>query len=191
VEPPFLELAFYVGENRAMSSMDSVKAASTIEPGGQRFIGLPGRPEEIYSTGPKVIVRTEGEDFCGPMRSNTGRLGELGHVVSDAFLRIAGAANCMYGAILVEYELETPSELRRDSRSLAFHDFFLSRKNLPPDVFAAAMVGVTSGAYTRETSDGMYVSMSREFNPEGRQVETELAHQVSVRVAVALGKLMQ
>jgi hypothetical protein len=191
VNPPFLELAFYVGENRAMNSLNSIKAASTIEPGRHHFIGLPGRPEDIYQVGPKVVVRTEGEDFCGPMRSNTGRLDELGHMVSDAFLRIAGAANCMYGAILVEYELETPSELRRDSRSLAFHDFFLSRKNLPPDVFAGAMAGVTARAYMRQISDGMYVSMSREFNPERRQVETELAHQVSVRVAVAIGKLVQ
>jgi len=124
------------------------------------------------------------------MRSNSKKLGTLGQQVFEAFVRTATYANCIYGAILVEYELETPSELHQDSRSLAFRDCFLSRQNLPADIFEQALVHVPSEAYKREMPNGVYVSMSREFNPEEQRVEADLAHDVSVRIAVAIGKLM-
>jgi hypothetical protein len=191
MKPPFLELAYYVGEGRAGPSLESIKAAAMTARGAEGIIGLHDRPEEVRAYGSKIVVRTEGADFCGPMRSNSRKLQALGQQVFEAFVRTAQYANCVYGAILVEYELETPSELRHDSRSLAFRDFFLSRQNLPADIFAQALAQVPLEAYTLEMSGGVYISMSREFNPEERLVDTDLAHDASVRIAVIVGRLMQ
>jgi hypothetical protein len=190
LDPPFLDLAYYVGECRPADSLSSFKAAALGHLGDGRIIGLAERPEELCTSGPRLIVRTEGEDFSGPMRSDTKRLFALGQKVFEAFVRTAKIANCLYGAILVEYELETPQELRADPRSLAFRDFFLSRHNLSEEVYSRVLALVPRDVYTQETSVGVYISTSREFNPEKRGIETELAHEVSVRVAVAIGELV-
>ena len=42
-------------------------------------------------------------------------------------------------------------------------------------------------AYVRELDHGVYVSMSREFNPEGRSVESEQGQYISTDIARAIG----
>jgi hypothetical protein len=96
--------------------------------------------------------------------------------------------DCLYGAILVEYTLESPDELRRDPRSLAFRDFYLSRRRLPLALVRSLLALVPDGAYVRELECGVYISMSSEFNPEGGHVESELAQNTSTQIARAIGQ---
>ena len=79
-----------------------------------------------------------------------------------------------YGAITGEYTLETPMELRADPRSLAFSDFyvdaeFVGARNLK------AIREIYDGAFVSDRLHGVYVSCSWDLNPEGRDVDYEVA----------------
>jgi hypothetical protein len=192
MDAPFLDLAFYVGVDRIGDAFTSVasRKVSRGPVGGSRIIGLLEREEEVRSVGGTVLVRTEGEDFCGPFRSNVFRLEALGRAIYTAFVGIAESINCLYGAILVEYALEDPEELRRDPRSYAFRDFYLSRSRLPLALVPRLLAFVPPGAYVRELDQGVYVSMSWEFNPEHRSVESEPALHTSTSIAYAIGQAL-
>ena len=192
MDAPFLNLAFYVGVDRIGDALTSVASRKVShEPvGGSRIIRLREREEEVRSVGGTVVVRTEGEDFCGPFRSNVFRLEALGREIYTAFVGIAESIDCLYGAILVEYTLEDPEELRRDPRSYAFRDFYLSRSRLPLTLVPRLLALVPPGAYVRELDHGVYVSMSWEFDPEHRSVERELALHTSTSIAYAIGQTL-
>lgn len=96
----------------------------------------------------------------------------------------------MYGAILIEYRLETPEELSKDPRSLAFQNFYLSRRRLPSDLVSRALSVVPKQAHIREIERGVYVSMSREYNAEARGVDAELAQRASVSIGSVIGEGM-
>src|SRR5262245_603564 len=108
MDAPFLELAFYVGIDKIGDALTSVasRKVSHGPVGGSRIIGLNDREEEVRTVGGTVVVRTEGEDFCGALRLNAFRLEELGREIYAAFVGIAESIDCLYGAILVEYTLE-------------------------------------------------------------------------------------
>jgi hypothetical protein len=184
MNPPFLDLAYYVGAKGVDVALRSI----ALDAGSQGIIGLTDRREEVSSSGGAVVVRTEGEDFCGAMREGGSRMQGLGQQVSAAFMRIAESIDCLYGAILIEYRLETPEELRRDPRSLAFQDFYLSRRFLAPNVVSSALSVLPKQAFVRELERGVYVSMSREYNPESRGLESEVAQSASADVARLIGK---
>ncbi len=192
MDAPFLDLAFYVGVDRIGDALASVasRKVSHGPVGGSPIIRLREREEEVRSVGGTVVVRTEGEDFCGPFRSNTFRLEALGREIYAAFVGIAESIECLYGAILVEYTLEDPEELRRDPRSYAFRDFYLSRSRLPLTLVPRLLALVPPGAYVRELDHGVYISMSWEFNPEHRSVESELALHTSTSIAYAIGQTL-
>jgi hypothetical protein len=192
MQAPFLDLAFYVGLETMGDALTAVASRKVSHgPAGElRIIGLKNREEEVRAVGESVVVRTEAEDFCGTWRANVSRLETLGRQIHSAFVGIAESIDCLYGAILVEYTLEDPEELRRDPRSLAFQNFYLSRARLPLKLVPRLVALVPAGAYVRELDHGVYVSMSREFNPEGRSVESELAQYTSTRIARAIGQAL-
>lgn len=224
LDPPYLELAFFVGPLGAPEQ--AVRAAETLTGLGARFvgrvdvveagtpasmhreelgslrtlrdgvalrrlylenaIGISSKTELIEVSGGVVVVRTEGEEFCGPNRTQEARLFELGSKAYARFKALAVSIECYYGALCGEYSLEEPGELKRDPRSLAFRDFFVSGAMLggvPEAVREAAGIGV----FTEELGDrGLYVSMSPEFNPEHRALDPIEAQDRSVRIAGVL-----
>jgi hypothetical protein len=148
--------------------------------------GLTARTEVIEVGEEIVLLRTEGRVFSGPAGQTDERGFELGEKVASCFKHIASAVEAPYGAICVEYSLETPTELAADSRSLAFRNFFLSRGafgSLFDDI--RRCVGEDSHVEELE-GGGLYVSMSPEFNPDHRAVEPIDAQYRSVRVAELL-----
>jgi hypothetical protein len=136
------------------------------------------------------VVRTEGEDFCGPFRLNVSRLEAFGRQTYAAFVGVADSIDCLYGAILVEEPLWSPEELRRYPVSFAFQNFYLSRSRLPLTLVSRLLALVPAGAYVREFDRGVYVSMWGEFNPDGRNVESDLAQRASVHIAHAIGETL-
>jgi hypothetical protein len=188
LEPPFLELAYYTGRAAAEQAWRLVvpDAAVAVTPNKVSLagaIGVSAHPEEIeLARGSLIVLRGEGEPFCGPERADRRRLARLGKQVYERFVQVADLIPCVYGAILVEYSLEEPDELLADPRSLAFRDFFLKRAALSPDTVDAAIYEAGDDAFVMPTASGVYVSMSPELNPDGKGVASVEAQERSARI---------
>jgi hypothetical protein len=102
---------------------------------------------------------------------------------------VADALPSPYGAILVEYSLEEPHELVSDPRSLAFRDFFLSSEFFSAKAIAEIRRIAGSRAYVEQRPRGVYISMSAEFNPDGKNVSPD-ALERSARISVVVGNEM-
>ena len=193
LDPPFLELEYYVGQDELETTVH--RLVDGLQPGLipselviPNAIGLSPKPEELVVRGGVVILRTEGEAFCGPFRGNRMRLKKLGRRVYQRFVEVADAIPCIYGAILVEYSLEEPKKLRQDPRSLAFRDFFLSRERLENKAVEDAIRFAGDEAYVENRATGVYISMNAEFNPKGRSIPSVEAQERSVRISAVIGR---
>lgn len=191
MNPPFLELSFYVGAAGVRPTLEAL--VKDLPPGE-----LPGRlpvpnlvglseGEEIEVYGGIVVLRTEGGAFCGPAGTKLRRAKTLGRRVYERFVDVADMIPCVYGAILIEYSLEDPGELRRDPRSLAFRSFFLSEKHLGRAAVEQAVSLAARGAFVEKRSAGMYVSTSSWFSPEGAQVDSLEAQERSAMISAVVG----
>lgn len=189
MDAPFLDLAYYLGAERVDHARVKLVAARTEGKGA--IIGLPGRAEEVLVAAGSIILRTEGEDFCGGMRADVSQLRMLGGKVYASFVETAERLDCLYGAILVEYSLESPHELRADPRSLAFQNFYLSLHGLPSFLVQQTLSIVPTDAFVRKFERGVYVSMSPEYNPLGLGVERDVAQEVSVRIGSLIGEIVR
>jgi hypothetical protein len=78
LDPPFLELEYYVG----LAELETIvhRLVDGPQPGlvPSKFvipnaIGLSSKLEELEVKGGVVILRTEGEAFCGPFRNDRTR----------------------------------------------------------------------------------------------------------------------
>ena len=189
LDPPFLELAYFLGGESPDDALDRLvgkgraRAQLVSAPG---IVGLSEKLEEAEIKGRTLLLRTEGQAFCGTFRKAKKRLKRLGRKAYARFVEVAEIVPCSYGAILVEYALEEPSELRRDPRSLAFRDCFVSRRALGQDMVAQVLAWAGSDAYVEEMPSGVYLSMTPEFNPEGRGVPPLEAQKRSVGIASVL-----
>jgi hypothetical protein len=193
LDPPFLELEYYVG--RAELETTVHRLVDGLQPGLvpsklviSNAVGLSPKPEELAVKGGVVILRTEGEAFCGPFRDDRTRLKKLGRRVYQRFVEVADAIPCVYGAILVEYSLEEPKKLRQDPRSLAFCDFFLSRERLENKAIEEAIRLAGDDAYVESRATGVYISMNAEFNPKGRSIPSPESLWRSARISAVIGR---
>jgi hypothetical protein len=193
LDPPFLELEYYVRRTELETTVH--RLVDGVQPGLvpsklviPNAVGLIPKPEELVIRGGVVILRTEGEAFCGPFRNNRMRLKKLGRRVYQRFVEVADAIPCVYGAILVEYSLEEPEELRQDPQSLAFRNFFLSRERLENKAVEEAIRLAGDEAYVENRATGVYISMSAEFNPKGRSIPWLEAQERSVQISAVIGQ---
>jgi hypothetical protein len=193
VVPPFLELEYYVGKAELETTIH--RLVDGLQPGLvpsylviPKAVGLSQKSEELVVRGGVVILRTEGLAFCGPFRDNRKRLKKLGRMVYRRFVEVADAIPCVYGAILVEYSLEEPEELRQDPRSLAFRDFFLSRERLENKAIEEAIRLAGDEAYVERRASGVYISMTAEFNPDGRSIPSPESQWISARISAVIGR---
>ncbi len=194
LDPPFLELAFYIGESNDVEKQFRVLVPD-LGDNAPRKLGFPdivGLSEGLEQVevlhGAIIVLRTEGEAFCGTARKNRGRLMNLGQRVYERFIQVAETLDCTYAAILVEYTLETPRELRRDARTLAFRDFYVSRSNVTSSVIDECVRIAGANAYVEVQSKGVYVSMSAEFNPEHKGLDSAEAQERSCQIGARLGE---
>ncbi len=222
LDPPFLELAFYVGATAAAEQ--ALDAAEVLLQSGGRFMedvevvesnqnvrlkcrdleeakglvktktylrrlyigdatGITSKNEILEVNRGIVLLRTEGEVFCGEARRLNPEFKKAGQKAYEAFKRLACGLKAAYGALCLEYTLEEPTELRRDPRSLAFQDFFVSRTWLGDDVVNAVKRTIGDRGYIESVGDGIYASTSHEYNPRCRRVPPLEAQEKSVQVA--------
>ncbi|WP_438025555.1 hypothetical protein [Sorangium sp. So ce233] len=193
MDASFLELSFYVGTAGVLPTLEAL--VTNLSPGSlprkirlPNMVGLIEEAEEIEVLGDIIVLRTEGEAFCGSDRTKVARLKKLGRQVYERFVEVADMIPCIYGAILVECSLENPGALRRDPRSLAFCNFFLSKESLAPVAVQQAVVLAGSDAFVEKHKRGVYISMPAEFNPKGRHVDPLEAQERSTKIAAIIGR---
>jgi hypothetical protein len=193
---PFLELAYFVGEANLKQAIDKVKAETPFEGVGQKFtapnvIGIAGPVEQLAIRGGVVELRTEGEAFCGEPSRLKPRARALGNIAYSRFVHFAGLLNPVYGAILVEYSLENPDELRGDPRSLAFQNFYLAKRALDERSWLMLHEIVGESVYRDVLPHGLYVSMTTYFNPEAKGVASVEAQALSEKIAELLARSLR
>jgi len=79
------------------------------------------------------------------------------------FKRLCQQCKVLYGSVTVDYELESPEQLVNDPRSYAFSDFFIDGSYFWDVVNKVKEGGFN--AYVEEMEGGLYVSMTKYFNP--------------------------
>jgi hypothetical protein len=193
---PFLELAYFVGEANMKGAIDKVRVETAVEGFGRKFtapsvIGIAGPAEQLAIRGGVMELRTEGEVFCGRRGQLNPRATSIGNIVYSKFVHFAGLLNPVYGAILVEYSLESTLELRRDSRSLAFQNFYLAKRALDERSWAILHEIVGDSVYRAALPDGLYVSMTTYFNPEAKGLASVEAQALSVKIAGLLARSLR
>ena len=193
---PLLELAYFVGEANMKGAIDKVRAETALEGVGRKLtapsvIGIAGPVEQLAVRDGVMELRTEGEAFCGEPSRLKPRAGALGRIAYSRFVHFAALLDPVYGAILVEYSLENPHELRRDPRSLAFQNFYLAKRALDERSWSMLHEIVGDSVYRGLLTDGLYVSMTSYFNPEARGIASVEAQALSVKIAELLARSLR
>jgi hypothetical protein len=193
---PFLELAYFVGEANLKQAIDKVRIETPLEGAGQKFmapgvIGIAGPVEQLAVRGGVMELRTEGEAFCGEPSRLKPRARALGNIAYRKFVHFAGLLNPVYGAILVEYSLESPGELRRDSHSLAFQNFYLAKRALDERSLSALHEILGGRVYVGALPGGVYISMTTYFNQAAKGIASVEAQAISVKIAELLARSLR
>jgi hypothetical protein len=188
VEAPYLDLAYFVGnaglEKAARSLVSSITVLNVpsrqVIPG---VVGVTSRDEELITTDKGVLIlRTEGDLFCGPTEDRE-QLWRLAAKVRARFIDVARQIDPVYGSILVESPLPTPSELVRDPTSLAFVDFYVSFAFAGRELAARIVREAGSDAHYSEHERGFYVAMTSVFGSQQGGVPATESQYRSLRIS--------
>jgi hypothetical protein len=91
---------------------------------------------------------------------------EAARFVRERFAQVVEAVRPMYAAITVEEGLPSPVRLRRDPRTRAFNDFYLSSE-LVARVGASRLADLYEHAHREPLAGGVYVSSTPALNSRG------------------------
>ena len=137
-----------------------------------------------------LAIWTEATLFSGPPGQQISeRAKDAGKQAYQRFRFLVEKLRPSYAAITVEYALECPADLRRDARSLAFRDFFVSEQYLGADKLKM-VEGLFRDAFIERIGDGLYISCSEIFNPMGVKKDAEEAAWQSVEVAELIASVV-
>ncbi len=191
LDAPFLELAYFVGEFNMARAIDAIKSKFHLCGSSPKFaapsaIGIAGDREELVVRGGVVEFRSEGGAFSGSESRQQPGVRALGEIVFKKFVSIANLVHPLYGAILVEYSLEDPGELRKDSRSLAFRNFFLAKPALDEHAWRLLWGLFDGRVYRFAAPNGVYISTTPYLNPDGKGLPPTDAQELSAKVGSLL-----
>jgi hypothetical protein len=192
LSPPFLELAYFVGAARARDALAALTGVASLTSEVAirvpDIVGIAAEEEAMICRG-VIVLRTSGDAFSGPPGTRRSIADALGLRIQERFLELIGRmSGCAYGAILVEYSLEEPDELLKDPRSLAFRNFYANSTGLRGNAIAEILKLAGPDCYVKSLDDGIYVSMSRHFNPERRSIPADEAMDRSARISAVVGR---
>jgi hypothetical protein len=146
-------------------------------------------PEAAHADRHPLAILTEAEIFSGSLRQRFARRARrAGRQVYQRLRALVEATRPAYAAITVEFPLQCPTDLRRDPRSLAFRDFFVSGTYIGAPNLAVAK-NLFAGAFVEPLTDGLYISCTKDFNPDGRNLPVEDAQRRSVEQAKLIASL--
>ncbi len=196
LDAPFLELAYFVGETNMKQAIDKIRVETPLEGTGRKFtapgvIGIAGPVEQLAARGGVMELRTEGEALCGKPGRLQPRAKVIGNIACSRFVHFADILKPLYGAILVEYSLESPDELRRDSRSLVFQNFYLAKRALDGRSWSALHEMLDDRVRVDALASGVYISMTTYFNKEAKGIASAEAQALSVKIAGLLANSLR
>jgi hypothetical protein len=167
-----------------------MEGASGVAPNLSEIVGYESISEEAARQDHHpVAIWTEGTLFSGPAGEPFGATTkETGLRLSERFRRLVERLRPSYAAITLEYDLECPADLKRDPRSLAFRDFYISGEYIGADTLKTIAM-LFRAAYIETLAEGLYVSCTAEFNPERRGLDNEYAQWQSVEVASLIASI--
>jgi|GEM_PF-6237950 len=90
--------------------------------------------------------------------------------VLKRFFALIAKTRPLYGAITSAEALACPTDLSIGTDSLAFKDFYVDREFIGSQNYSY-IVEIYDGAYMEEVGNGIYISTSPFFNPEGIYVD--------------------
>jgi hypothetical protein len=124
------------------------KGTRIVSDAREFVVVLPIESSESENEGNSVAIWVEGEVFSRAC-SETGskREQKVAAKALDTFKTLISYLRPTYAAITVDYGLETPCDLRLDSRSYAFFDFYLSRDDFGESFLAGLKSKYPNSAY--------------------------------------------
>lgn len=161
-----------------------MEGASGVAPKLSEIVGYESISEEAARQDHHpVAIWTEGTLFSGPAGEEfDAATKEVGFRLYERFRRLVEGLRPSYATITLEYDLECPADLKRDPRSLAFRDFYISGEYIGADALKT-IATLFREAYIETLAEGLYVSCTAEFNPAHRGLDNEYAQRQSVEVA--------
>lgn len=154
----------------------------------RRFPGFAPKGAVLECEMTHILLRTEAGSLSMP-KAKRASSEAAGLKVYQSFKRMADSIDAAYGAICIEYSLETPAELRKDSRSLAFRNFWLSRRRIAEGPLHRATQRM-SGAFIEEWAGGIYFSTDAMYNPARMGLDPEDSEERSVAIAQILASAL-
>lgn len=149
--------------------------------------GLIRKSEILECDSTHVLLRTEAGPLSMPGAKKSARE-RAGSRIYQAFKFVSTQLEAKYGAVCIEYSLETPQELYEDPRSLAFRNFWLSSYFVPSNMLRR-IEGIMTGAYKEEWPNGIYYSVTPAFNPHRIGLNIEDSQERSLQVGRVLSRL--
>lgn len=142
-----------------------------------------------------VSLWTSGSLYDGPASAERNprlvrRRRAHGRRVYARFLDLIRALRPSYASLVTLEGLMCPTDLRRDPRSLAFENFYVSARYLGTRP-TEKLLQLFPDAYRERVGDGWYVSCYPYFNPEGREVPSSTASYASDAAAALIARTLR
>ncbi|CAN5452500.1 hypothetical protein BH11ARM2_BH11ARM2_29620 [soil metagenome] len=102
------------------------------------------------------VVRLFASGDCFTMDGDQAKAVRVQASLRSRFEDLCGWFRPLYGAITVDYEMETPAELRNDPRSVAFHQFYWNPEAMPAKIVEQILDRFSSQFVHRQDS-GIFV----------------------------------
>lgn len=179
--------AYAMAANTRLVQVDMTRASTALHRGREIVGYVSISPEAAAVDHHPIAIWSTGTPFDGPVENKQERRQrqQFGTRVYRRFLNLIRRLEPSYAALTVEYALECPTDLRRDPRSLAFDDFYVSATYLGAQR-TAQVLALFPRAYREAVSDGWYISCSGDLNPKNVQVDRNNA---TDEVAAIIGQL--
>jgi hypothetical protein len=138
-----------------------------------------------------IVLWADGSTFSIPDRAVNGAREERtrqGKIIYEYFRSIVDDLRPSYAAITSEEALECPTDLRKDHKSLAFKDFYISVDYIGENNLRLIREEF-SQAYIEPMADGIYISTYKYMNPENIGLDSHVSSEKSFLVARLIGEL--
>ncbi|BDI28184.1 hypothetical protein CCAX7_002350 [Capsulimonas corticalis] len=166
-------------EEIEIASVDDLRAIKAVA--DSRLVQVPitnasgltrGAPELVTVTGISEWAASRGDNHPVAIWASGDKLDfetlqshALATKAYRRFITIVEQLAPAYAAITMECSLECPMDLRRDPKSYAFHDFYLSNQFFD-DALISSVVDLCSDRFIKPLSNGVYISTSGLFMPK-------------------------
>lgn len=117
---------------------------------------------------PPIQLITSGAIFDS-MPSAEKKMRQSAKKVYRRFIKIIEMTNPSYASVTFEYDMECPSDLERDPKTIAFSDFYIDKDFIGHNNIEQIRSVYTKG-FIEAVANGLYISCWR-FNPKGKKLD--------------------